>query len=88
MSQANVLLPADRAFVIQLQVNSEESERGEYTMTRDEIGARDVFVAFRTLVDSSNPTDIEAANTIQDQIQVQQSSTGTFEIPNWIRSPG
>ena len=28
MSQANVLLPADRAFVIQLQVNSEESERG------------------------------------------------------------
>ena len=28
MSQANQRLPADRAFVIQLRVSSEESERG------------------------------------------------------------
>lgn len=56
---------------------------GEYTLTQDKIGTRYVLVLFRTLVDASNPTDVKKVNTIQNQIQVKQTSKGKFEIPNW-----
>jgi len=56
---------------------------GKYTLTQDEIGSRYTFVAMRTFVDSTDPADIKKANALQDQIKVQQSSVGKFEIPNW-----
>jgi len=56
---------------------------GEYLLTREKIGTCYVQVAFRTLVDPGNPDDLKAANTIQDQIVVEQTSPGSFEIPDW-----
>jgi len=56
---------------------------GKYTLSQDNVGTRYVFVAVRTLVDSNNPADIKKVNVIQDQIKVEQASSGKFEIPNW-----
>jgi hypothetical protein len=56
---------------------------GKYTLTQQEVGSRYTFVAIRTFVDSSDPADVKKANALQDQIKVQQSSVGKFEIPNW-----
>ena len=56
---------------------------GDYTLTKDTVGTRYVAVVVRTLVDSTKPQDIKAVNDIQDQITIKQTSSGTFEIPNW-----
>jgi hypothetical protein len=56
---------------------------GKYTLTKDKMGTRYVFVVVRTLVDSEDPEDIKKVNAIQQEIKVEQKSAGTFEIPNW-----
>jgi hypothetical protein len=56
---------------------------GKYTLTQDKAGTRYVMVGFRTFVNANDPADISKVNAIQDQIRVEQASTGTFEIPNW-----
>ena len=56
---------------------------GTYTFTREQIGARYVFAAVRTLADAGSAADVKAANAAQDRIRVQQAATGSFEIPNW-----
>ena len=56
---------------------------GDYELTQDNVGTRYVAALIRTLVDSTDPGDIKAVNEIQDAIEVDQASSGTFEIPNW-----
>jgi hypothetical protein len=56
---------------------------GKYTLTKDKMGTRYVFVVVRTLVDSEDPEDIKKVNGIQQQTTVEQKSVGKFEIPNW-----
>ena len=56
---------------------------GKYTLTKDKMGTRYVFIVVRTLVDSENPEDIKKVNAIQQQTTVEQKSVGKFEIPNW-----
>jgi hypothetical protein len=58
-------------------------DAGEYVLSREKIGTRYVQVAFRTLVDPSNPEDVQAARALQDKIEVRQASPGRFEIPVW-----
>jgi len=60
-----------------------EHGAGEFTYTKEQIGTRYVFIAFRTFVDPTNPDDVKAANALQDRIEVKQDSTGSFEIPEW-----
>lgn len=60
-----------------------EYKPGKYTLTQDKIGSRYTLVIIRTFVDSSDPADVKKGNALQDQIKVQQSSVGKFEIPNW-----
>ena len=59
---------------------------GKYTLTKDKIGTRYVFVIVRTLVDSEDPEDIKKVNAIQQQTTVEQMSAGKFETPNWDAS--
>ena len=59
---------------------------GNYTLTKDKMGTRYVFVVVRTLVDSEDPEDIKKVNAIQQQTTVEQKSVGTFEIPNWDKA--
>jgi hypothetical protein len=56
---------------------------GSFTLTKDKIGTRYVFVAVRTLVDPADPKDVEQVHELQDAIKVSQKSNGEFEVPNW-----
>lgn len=56
---------------------------GEFTFTKELIGTRYAIVLFRTFVDANDPTDIKAANALQDKIAVRQKNPGTFEIRDW-----
>jgi len=60
-----------------------EHGAGEFTLTREKVGTRYVFVIFRTFMDPANPEDIRAANALQDKIRVTQASVGKFEVPDW-----
>ena len=41
------------------------------------------FVGVRTLVDPTDPKDLEQVHALQDAIKVEQASPGKFEVPNW-----
>jgi hypothetical protein len=56
---------------------------GSYTYTREKIGTRYVVTAVRTLIDPTNPKDVEEVHELQDAIKVEQKSPGKFEVPNW-----
>ncbi|VXC78482.1 conserved exported hypothetical protein [Burkholderia sp. 8Y] len=56
---------------------------GRYTLDKKQIGTRYVLVGVRTLLNPSDPKDIEKAHALQDAIKVQQKSIGSFEVPNW-----
>lgn len=58
-------------------------ESGSYTLTREQIGTRYVAAPIRTLVNPTDPKDIEQVHALQDAIKVEQSSPGRFEVPNW-----
>jgi hypothetical protein len=59
---------------------------GAYTLTKEKIGTRYVFVIVRTLVDSESQEDVKRVNAIQQQVTVEQKSVGSFEIPNWEKA--
>src|SRR6187549_3919608 len=56
---------------------------GAHRFTREQIGTRYVFFIIRTFVDPNDPADLAAVSALQDRIGVDQSSTGTFEAPEW-----
>ena len=56
---------------------------GSYTIRRIRAGTRYVLVALRTLVDPSNPEDVEQVHALQDAVTAEQKNRGWFEIPNW-----
>src|SRR5262245_38897894 len=56
---------------------------GNYTYSRAEVGTRYLFVALRTLVDPTDPKDMQQARALQDAVKVKQATPGRFEIPNW-----
>lgn len=56
---------------------------GSYSLTKENVGTRYVFVAIRTLVDPADPKDVEQVHVLQDAIKVSQAGAGTFEVPNW-----
>lgn len=58
-------------------------DAGDFTFTKESIGSRYVFIAFRTAVNPSNPEDIKEVNALQDQVEVKQANIGTFEVPDW-----
>ena len=56
---------------------------GTYSFDRNKVGTRYVFIIVRTLADPEKPDDVKAANVLQDGTKVEQSSRGTFEVPDW-----
>lgn len=53
------------------------------TLSKDNIGTRYVAAAVRTLVDPSNPQDLDQVHRLQDAIKIDQKNAGTFDVPNW-----
>jgi hypothetical protein len=56
---------------------------GSHSFSKEQIGTRYLMLALRTLVDPSDPRDVEQAHALQDAVTVGQSNPGEFEIPNW-----
>jgi hypothetical protein len=56
---------------------------GPHTIDRGKVGTRYVVVAIRTLVDPTDPQDVQKVHALQDAIKVSQSSAGKLELPNW-----
>jgi len=40
----------------------------------------------RTLVDPTNPRDLDQAPALQDAVKVEQKNPGRFEVPNWVQA--
>ncbi|GAA0261012.1 DUF1214 domain-containing protein [Haladaptatus pallidirubidus] len=59
------------------------TEPGTYTITQDMVGTRYAGVAIRTFVDPNDPNDVKQVRQLQNEIDVEQASAGSFEIPNW-----
>jgi hypothetical protein len=56
---------------------------GGHTLTGPQIGTRYVVIAIRTLVDPTDPKDVQAVHALQDAVMVSQKSPGKFEAPRW-----
>jgi hypothetical protein len=56
---------------------------GSYTLNKQKVGTRYVATAVRTLVDPSDPKDLQQVHALQDSIKVSQKSCGKFEVPKW-----
>lgn len=56
---------------------------GTLEVTRKDVGTRYVLLAFRTFVNPTDKSDIQAAHALQDGIKVEQTKAGTFEPPGW-----
>src|SRR5262249_16626998 len=56
---------------------------GRYTFPGEKVSTRYIGVGVRTLVDPTNPKDLEEVLTLQDAVKVSQNGPGRFEVPNW-----
>ncbi|MBR0705007.1 MULTISPECIES: DUF1254 domain-containing protein [Bradyrhizobium] len=64
-------------------VGKVEYGAGSYTVDKNKVGTRYVLVGLRTLVDPSDPKDVEKVHALQDAVRISQKAAGKFEIPNW-----
>jgi hypothetical protein len=53
------------------------------TISKDKAGTRYVMAAVRTLVDPSEPKDLQQVHALQDAITARQKTNGKFETPIW-----
>ena len=60
-----------------------EHGAGRFTLTHEKVGTRYAIVLLRTFADPNDPADMKAANALQDRVQTEQASIGTFEVPAW-----
>ena len=57
---------------------------GSYTFAREQAGTRYILVALRTLINPSEPKDLDQVHALQDAVKVSQpSGPGNFEVPKW-----
>lgn len=62
-------------------------DAGDYVFTKEKVGTRYIMIVLRTLVDPSDPKDLEAARALQDATKVvQPGGPGRFEVPDWDRA--
>jgi para-nitrobenzyl esterase len=56
---------------------------GPHTYSKDKVGTRYVFALVRMLANPQDTVDVKAANDLLAAIKVEQSSVGSWEVPNW-----
>jgi hypothetical protein len=89
-SPVTITLPdAGKRFMSLQAINEDEYSLpavytpGKHTLTRKQVGTRYVLVGIRTLVNPSDPADVENVHALQDAIKVEQNNIGKFEVPKW-----
>ena len=87
---ATVTLPDPGKRFMSLQiVNEDQYSQTIYgpakrTFTRKQVGTRYMIAGVRTLVDPSDPKDVEKVHALQDALKIEQpSGPGKFEPPKW-----
>jgi hypothetical protein len=85
-----ITLPDSGHRYMSLQVISEDQYTplvtyapGRYVLDRAQADTRYAMLLVRTLADPRQIDDMAAAHRLQDAIVVEQSRTGTFEVPDW-----
>jgi hypothetical protein len=85
-----ITLPDSGDRYISMNIQSEDqyvkmcvTEPGPYTITQELTETRYAGVGIRTFVDPDDPDDVRQVRKLQDEIDVEQASAGSFEIPNW-----
>jgi hypothetical protein len=85
-----ITLPDPGRRYMSLQVISEDQYTslvayapGRYAIDEAQAGTRYVMLLVRTLADPRRTDDMAAADQLRDAIVVEQSRTGTFEVPDW-----
>ena len=64
-------------------INKVYHDAGTYELTMDEFHTPYVMASARTLVDSSDPADIEKVNALQDQMTVKAASARAYTHTNY-----
>lgn len=64
-------------------INFVFSHPGTYELTMDDFDTPYVQLSARTLVDASDPDDVEAANALQDQLKIDAGSALPYSHPNY-----
>ncbi len=64
-------------------INEVIKSGGSYQLDMDTFDTPYVIVVMRTLVDASDPEDIEAVHALQDQITIEANSSKPFILPNY-----
>ncbi len=58
--------------------------KGAYSFTREQAGTRYMLIGIRTLVNPTEPKDIEVVHDLQNAVNVNQpAGPGKFEVPQW-----
>lgn len=88
-----ITLPDTKGRFISMQVLNEEEytkavqyKPGKYKISKKSVGTRYVCIIVRVLVDGEDEADNQAVTEIQNKIKAEQSSPGTFEVPNWDKA--
>jgi hypothetical protein len=89
-SPVTVTLPDSGKRFMSLQIVNEDHyvpfvvyDHQPHTLTEQNVGARYVVVAIRTLVDPNDPKDLDEVHRLQDAVKVSQTNVGELELPNW-----
>jgi len=87
---ATITLPEANGRYMSLRVVNEDHyvtlstyEAGQHVITRELNGTRYAHLAVRFFVDPADPADLAQANALQDLLKIEQSNSGSFEVPNW-----
>jgi hypothetical protein len=57
---------------------------GTYILSKEKIGTRYVLIGVRTLIDPSDPKDVDAVHALQDALKIERpGGPGKFEVPHW-----
>ena len=64
-------------------INKVFHDVGTYELTMEEFDTPYVFLAARTLVNASDPADIQKANALQDQLKIEATSAKPYTHPDY-----
>lgn len=85
----SIVKPNSDRFQSMLLINEDHSmlpaihDDGTFTLGQELVGTRYMVAIFRTFANPDDPEDVAAANKLQDQIEIIQEDSGSFEIPEW-----
>lgn len=85
-----ITLPDAEGRFMSMQVISEDHYvpavfygAGSHTIAKEQVGTRYAGIGIRTLVEPEDAADIQKVHHLQNAIKAEQSSPGSFEVPNW-----